>query len=42
MLVVKGDFAADEDIEDDTEGPDIDLWPGVHFRVEQLGCGKVE
>lgn len=42
MLVVKGDFAANEDIEDDAEGPDIDLRPSVHFRVEQLRCGKVE
>jgi len=42
VLVVKGDFAANEDIKDDTEGPDVDFRASVHLGVEQLGCGKVE
>jgi hypothetical protein len=42
VLIVKGDLAADEDVEDDAEGPDVDLRASVHFGVEQLGCGKVE
>lgn len=42
VLIIKGDLAADEDVEDDAKGPDVDLWAGVDFGVEELGCGKVE
>ena len=42
VLVVKGDLAANEDIKDDTEGPDVDFRASVHLGVEQFGCGKVE
>jgi len=42
VLVVKGDLAANENIKDDTEGPDVDLRASVHLGIEQFGCGKVE
>jgi hypothetical protein len=41
-LIVEGHFATHENIENDAETPDIDLWAGIDFRVEKLGCGKVE
>lgn len=41
-LVVKGDFAADEDVEDDAKAPDIDFGADVELCVEEFGGGKVE
>jgi hypothetical protein len=41
-LVIEGDLAANEDVEDDAEGPDVDLGTGVGLGVEKLGRGKVE
>jgi len=41
-LVVKGDFTADEDVENDAEAPYVDFWAGVDAGVEELGGGKVE
>ena len=41
-LVVKGDLAADENVEDDTEAPDVDFWSGILTSLEQLWSSKVE
>ena len=41
-LIVKGDVAADEDVEDNAEAPGVDLWAGVDLGVEEFGGGKVE
>ena len=32
-LVVKGDLAADEDVQDDAKAPHVDLGAGVHLCV---------
>jgi len=42
VLIVEGDLAAYEDVEDNAERPDVNLRACIHFGVEQLGCGKVE
>lgn len=41
-LVIKRNLSTDKNIEDDTETPYIDLWSGVHLRIEKFGCSKVE
>lgn len=41
-LVVKGDLAADEDVEDNAKAPDVDLGSRVELGVEEFGGGKVE
>ena len=41
-LIVKGDLAADEDVEDDAKAPDVDLGAGVDLGIEEFGSGKVE
>lgn len=41
-LVVKGDLATYEDVEDDAKAPDVDFWPRIHPCVEQLWRSKVE
>lgn len=41
-LIVEWHLSADENVEHDTETPDIDFRASVDFSVEQLGRGKVE
>ena len=41
-LIVKGDLAADEDVEDDAKAPDVDLGAGVDLGVKEFGGSKVE
>ena len=41
-LIVKRHLAADQDIQDDAEAPDIDLWTSVLPCLEQFWCGEVE
>jgi hypothetical protein len=41
-LVIKGDLATDEDIQNDTKAPDINLWTGVSLCLQELRSGKVE
>lgn len=41
-LVVEWHFSTDEDVEDDAEGPHVDLGSSVGLGVEELGGGKVE
>ena len=41
-LIVEGDFAAYEDVEDYPERPDVNLGTGVDFGVQQLGSSEVE
>ena len=42
MLVIKGNFPANEDIKNDPKAPDIDLRAGIGFGVKELGGGEVE
>lgn len=41
MLVVEGQRAAEQRVEDDAARPDIDLGTGVEFARDDLGCGIV-
>lgn len=41
-LIVERHLAANEDIQDDAEGPDVDLGTGVRLCIQELGRGKVE
>lgn len=41
-LVVKRDFSADKDVENDAKAPYVDFWAGVDAGVEELGGSKVE
>ena len=41
-LIVEGDLPTDEDVEDDSETPDVDFGTGVETSVEEFGGGEVE
>lgn len=41
-MIVEGDLAADEDVENDAEGPDVDFRTGVRLGIQQLGRCEVE
>lgn len=41
-LVVEGDFAADEDVEDDSETPDIDFGASILSCLQQFRSSKVQ
>jgi hypothetical protein len=37
VLVVKGQGAAEQRVQDDAAGPDVDLWAGVQLARDDLG-----
>ena len=41
-LIIERNFAAHQDIENDAETPDIDLWSGVLLRLQQLWSGEIQ
>jgi hypothetical protein len=41
-LVVKWNFATNEDIQYHTKTPNIDLWTRVDLGIKQLGCSEVK
>ena len=41
-LIIKRDFATDQNIEHNSEAPDIDFGTGVNLGVEQLGSGEIQ
>lgn len=41
-LIVERDFSTNENVENDSKAPDVDLGTGVRFSVEELRCGEVE
>lgn len=41
-LVVKGNLSTHQNIEDDSKAPDVDLWTGVLFGLQQLWSRKVQ
>lgn len=42
VLVIKRDFTAHQNIDDDAKTPHIYLGARVSFGSEELGCGKIE
>jgi len=41
-LIVKRDFATNEDIQHHTKTPNIDLWARVDLGIKQLRCSEVK
>lgn len=41
-LVIKGNLAADQDVQHNAKAPHVNLWANVCLGLEQFGCGKVE
>jgi len=41
-LIVERDLSTDEDVEDDSETPDVDFGTSVETSVEEFGSGEVE
>lgn len=41
-LIIKGDLAADEDVQDDAKAPHVDLRARVCFGLKELGSGEVQ
>ena len=41
-MVVKGDFAANQDIDDDSEAPYVHLGAGVRLRLQELWRGEIQ